>query len=112
MELLRKIKSATLIEALLATVLIVVIFVVASLILNNLLFNTFSKNTHGIETRMNELEYQLQSGKLILPFSEEYKDWHIEIHEDGNQLKGFIFFKAINTITEKEVVKQRFYGGN
>ncbi|MGX7666049.1 hypothetical protein [Flavobacterium pedocola] len=112
MVLLRKIKSATLIEALLATALIVVIFVVASLILNNLLFSTFSKNTHGVETRMNELEYQLQSGKLVVPFTEEYKDWHIEIKEDGNLSKGFFVFKAVNNITEKEVVKQSFYGEN
>ena len=112
MVLLRKIKSATLIETLIATVLIVVIFVVASLILNNLLFSTFSKNTHGVETRMNELEYQLQSGKLIVPFTEEYKDWHIEINEIANQSNGFFVFKASNNITKKEIVKQRFYGEN
>lgn len=109
MGVLSKVKSATLIEALLATVLIVVIFVVASLILNNLLFNTFSKNTHEIETRLNELEYQAQNNTLLFPFSESYKGWEVEIKRSEQQLGNGLLFIAINKNKNKEIIRQRVY---
>lgn len=109
MGLLIKIKSATLIEALLATALIVVIFVVASLVLNNLLFKTFSKNTHQIETRLNELEYEAQNNTLKFPFSESYKGWEVEIKESEDQSGNVLLFKAENKAKNKEIIRQRVY---
>ena len=79
MAVLRKIKSATLIESLVATVLIVVVFVVASLILNNLMFNSFSRKTHDVETRIYELEYQIKHNTIKLPYHEEFGNWKIDI---------------------------------
>ena len=82
MVVLKKIKSATLVEAIIATVLIVVVFMIASLVINNLLLNNFSKNTHLVETRLNELEYQLQNEKIHLPYQEVYEDWEITIKRE------------------------------
>lgn len=106
MVVLKKIKSATLVEAIVATVLVVIIFIVASLILNNLVFNTFSKNTHGIETRINELEYEVQNKVIKLPYQENYKDWNINIELESSSKRMFTI-SAVNSISKKEVTKQQ-----
>jgi len=106
MVILKKIKSATLIEALVATILIVIIFVIASLVLNNLVLNTFSKNTHAIENRMNELEYEVQNHIIKIPYQENYKNWDIRINLDA-ATKKIISIEAINTLSKKEILKQQ-----
>lgn len=107
--LLKKIRSATLIEALVATVLIVVVFVVASLIMNNLLFNTFSRNTHAVEQRLSELEYKLANKQLRLPYNEVYGNWEIEFREEQLQNINWLMITAINQENQKEVLKSRVY---
>lgn len=106
MALLSKVRSATLMEALLATVLIVIIFVVASLILNNVLLNTFAKNTHKISYRMNELEYAIQNKQLVLPYEEHYEEWEISIARDDT--KKSIVILASNQ-EEREILRKRIY---
>lgn len=105
MVVLKKIKSATLVEALVASVLVVVIFVIASLILNNLVLNTYSKNNHIIEYRLNELEYESIYNKLILPHEEVYDDWTIQVKPDNS----LIIFSAINDKTNKQLTRKRAY---
>lgn len=105
MVILKKIKSATLVEALVASVLVVVIFVIASLILNNLVLNTYSKNTHIIENRLNELEYECNYDKLILPYEEVYEDWDIQV----KQVDNLTIFSATNDKTNKQLVRNRAY---
>lgn len=107
MVVLKKVKSATLIEALVATVLIVIIFIVASLVLNNLVLNTFSKNTHAIENRMNELEYDTQNNNLKLPYQENYKGWDISINFEKNSTKKILSILAVNSSSKKEILKQQ-----
>lgn len=107
MVILKKIKSATLIEALVATVLIVIIFVIASLVLNNLVLNTFSKNTHAIETRIYELEYELQNNNIKLPYQETYKDWDISVVLETVSAKKIISISATNNSSKKEILKQQ-----
>lgn len=107
MVILKKIKSATLVEAIVATVLVVIVFVVASLILNNLVFNTFSKNTHGIETRINELEYEVQNKIIKLPYQESFKNWNINIELETVSSKEIVLITAINDISKKEISKQQ-----
>ena len=108
MVVLRKIKSATLIEALVATVLIVIVFIIASLILNNLVLNTFSKNTHAIENRINELEYKIQNKVLKIPYQESYKGWDISITpEKTSSYKKAFVISALNSSTKKEISKQQ-----
>ncbi|GIQ61395.1 hypothetical protein Flavo103_45300 [Flavobacterium collinsii] len=107
MVVLKKVKSATLIEALVATVLIVIIFIIASLVLNNLMLNTFSKNTHLIENRINELEYEILNQIVKLPYQENYKGWDIQINQETKSARKTIFISAINTNSKKEISKQQ-----
>lgn len=109
MALLRKLRSATLVEALVATVLILVVFIVASLILNNLVFNSFSRNTHSVETRMAELSYMAGYNRIKLPYIEEFKTWKIQLtkEEIGNQV--WLKCTAQNNDNGKTVSKNILY---
>lgn len=109
MALLKKIKSATLIETLVATVLIVVVFVVTSLILNNLLFNSFSRKTHDVETRIYELEYQLQYNVIKLPYREEFGKWEIDLVLEKNKEKTWLHASAKNKQNNKKVNRSTIY---
>ncbi len=106
MVVLRKVKSATLIEALVATVLIVIVFVIASLILNNLVLNTFSKNTHAIENRINELRYDIQNNTIKLPYQENYKGWDINIQQENVASGQIMQIQAVNSTSKKEIIKE------
>lgn len=110
MVVLKKVKSATLVEVIVASVLIVIVFMIASLVLNNLILNTFSKNTHPIETRLNELEYELQNGLIQLPYEENYKGWDIAIQVEKTTPKENLLILATNGQNGKEVTRQRIYG--
>ena len=105
MVVLKKIKSATLVEALIATVLIVVIFMISSLVINNLLLNNFSKNTHQVETHLNELEYKIQNNEIHIPYNEVYEDWEIKIIRESSEGNEGIVMSAI--IKNKTVIKKR-----
>ncbi|GGF10432.1 hypothetical protein [Flavobacterium limi] len=109
MAVLKKIKSATLIEALIATVLIVIIFIVASLVLNNLVLNTFSKNTHSVENRINELQYEIQNQLIKIPYQESFKGWEINIESETVSSNQIITISAVNSITKKAISKQQIW---
>jgi predicted PurR-regulated permease PerM len=107
MVVLKKLKSATLLEALLATVLIVVIFVIASLVLNNLVLNTISKSTSQIDYRLNELDYSLQNDQIQLPYRETYEGWDIVVEKKPNSNQKLIGITAINQARDKVIIKNR-----
>lgn len=107
MVVLKKLKSATLVEALLATVLIVVIFVIASLVLNNLVLNTISKSTHQIDYRLHELQYNLQNSQIQLPYREAYEGWDIVIEKKRNSDQNLITITASNQTTDKVITQNR-----
>jgi lipopolysaccharide export LptBFGC system permease protein LptF len=109
MVVLKKVKSATLVEVIVASVLIVIVFMIASLVLNNLVLNTFSKNTHSIETRLNALEYELQNGLVQLPYEENYKGWDIVIQTEKTESKENLLIMATNSQNKKEIKKQRIH---
>lgn len=109
MVVLKKIKSATLVEVIVASVLIIIIFVIASMVLNNLVLNTFSRNTHPIEFRLNELEYEIENGLLKLPYQENYKGWDIEIKIEKTISKKELMILATNERNFKEITRQRSY---
>lgn len=110
MDVLKKVKSATLIEAVVATVLIVIVFIVASLVLNNLVLNTYSNNTHAIENRLNELEYDIQNNTVKLPYDEQYKEWQIEIKKEievkATESKVRLIIEAKNEKNNKSILRQ------
>ncbi len=107
MDLLKKLKSATLVESLIATVLIVVIFVVSSLTINNLLLNGFNNNTTQIENRLYELEYEYQNRKIQLPYSENFQNWSISITKALMPNTNTIEFKAKKNESSKVIIKNR-----
>jgi hypothetical protein len=109
MAVLKKIKSATLVEVLVASVLIVIIFVIASLVLNNLILNTFSQNTHPIEYRLNELEYEIENGLLKIPYQENYKGWDIYIKTEKKASKEELIILTTNESNTKIITRQRSY---
>ena len=109
MVVLKKIKSASLVEVIVAAVLIVIIFIIASLVLNNLILNTYSKNTHPIENRLNELEYEIQNDLIKLPYQENYKGWDIEIKTVRTDSKVLLTLLAIDQKSNKEIIRERNY---
>lgn len=109
MVILTKVKSETLVEVIVASILVVIIFMIASLVLNNLLLNTFSKNTHPVENRLNELEYELQNGLIKLPYQENYKGWDIMITSEKRDSQKELLIVATNEKNNKELSRQRIY---
>jgi hypothetical protein len=107
MALLRKIHSATLIEALVATVLIIVTFVVASMVLNNLLLNSISNNTHQVQNRLFELEYLSRNKVIALPYKEDFDQWNIEISTVDDEGKTWNISTATNKDNNKTIISKR-----
>jgi predicted PurR-regulated permease PerM len=106
MDVLEKVKSATLIEALVATILIIIIFVVSSLIINNLLLNNFNNDTTTIENRIYELEYNYQNKKIKIPYNESFKNWEISINKTDIN-KQILEIKAQKNNFKKIILKRR-----
>lgn len=109
MVVLTKVKSETLVEVIVASILVVIIFMIASLVLNNLVLNTFSKNTHPLENRLNELEYEHQNGLIELPYEENYKGWDIMITSEKRDSQKELLIVATNEKNNKELSRQRIY---
>jgi hypothetical protein len=78
-------------------------------VLNNLVLNTFSRNTHPIESRLNELEYEIENGLVKLPYQENYKGWDIEIKIEKTAPKKELMILATNERNSKEITRQRSY---
>jgi len=97
MAILKKIKAATLMETLIATVLIMVIFIVASLILNNLFSSSIKSKTRGISAQLNEIEYLYINDKITLPFYDDFNEWNIVVEQIKNSEEISIIASKINT---------------
>lgn len=109
MDVLKKIKSATLMEALIATILIVVIFIVSSLVINNLLLNAFNNKTDEIENRLSQLEYEYQNHKIQLPYNESFEKWNVSVIK-GQQISNefpVLIFMAQKNQSQKTIIKKR-----
>jgi predicted PurR-regulated permease PerM len=105
MALLKKVKASTLMETLIATVLIVVVFMISSMILNDVFLNSIKNNTNEIEAYLNELEYLYIHKKLLVPYQDDFNVWQISV--ERNRENGFnnIVFEAINSNTNKSIIK-------
>lgn len=110
MVVLKKIKSATLVETIIATVLIMVLFLMASMIINNLFFNTFHQKKELLLNRLDELEYNYINNSIKLPYKEEIDNWDIEITAVINT--DFVEFKGYNKITRKEIRRKLYSTAN
>lgn len=84
MAILKKIRGATLIETLTASVLIIIVFMIASLSFNNIFSNHVKRDQSAIENRVKELEYLVYHQKIKVPYTEDFAEWKIEIITQKN----------------------------
>ncbi len=101
MDVLKKIRGATLIESLTATVLIVIVFMMASLILNNIFSTTIRKEDNVLKNRLRELEYSYIQEELKLPYKENFETWDIQILLENEKVK--VYYKKEGKESEKEL---------
>lgn len=101
MVVLKKIKGATLMETLVATVLIIIVFMMASMILNSIFSGTIKNNTRQVEAELNELKYLYYNNKLELPYVDELNDWEISVQHLKNE--NTIVFDATHIKTNKNI---------
>ena len=86
MALLRKVRAASLVETLTASVIIVVVFMIASLSFNNVIRNSVKANDDLLQNRLQEIQYLAMNGKISYPFFEEGTYWIISA-EDTEEKK-------------------------
>lgn len=85
MVVLKKIRAATLIETLTASVLIIIVFMIASLSFSNIFTNHIKRDQSAINNRIKELEYLLIHEQIQLPYTEDFGTWEIEITTDSDR---------------------------
>ena len=104
MVILKKVKAATLMETLVATVLIVLVFMISTFLLNSLFNNTIRSNTDSVKNHIHELMYLSQHDKLIIPYDDEFDSWDISIERDDSKL----IFEAQHK-ENKKIVRMTHY---
>jgi hypothetical protein len=93
MVILEKIRAATLVETMVASVIIVIVFLIASLSLNNVFEGVVKSDDTVLQNRINEVIYFVKNEKLPIPFYEETDLWDIAIEEKERQLTATILNK-------------------
>jgi hypothetical protein len=106
MVILKKVDASTLIETVTASILIVIVFTIASLTLNNVFATAIKNDTNQVENHIYMLEYQFINNKVLIPYSESYNNWEINIFKENESSNKWIVFKAENTYTKKRVIKK------
>jgi len=86
MVVLKKIRAATLVETLIASVIIVVVFMIASLSLNNIFRGAVIGNDSGLQNRIKELSYLYKNDKVFVPFYEDTDLWEIIIEKQNGEV--------------------------
>ncbi len=104
MVVLKKVKGATVLETLVATIIIVVVFMLSSMILNNLFSASVKNNTQDIKTRLYKLRYLQLHNKIALPYQEAYKTWHIAVLKETLQ-DDLITFEATDSILKTSILE-------
>ncbi|MDH7445315.1 hypothetical protein [Aquimarina sp. 2201CG14-23] len=102
MVILKKIRAATLIETLTASVLIIIVFMIASLSFNNIFTNHIKRDRSTIENRIKELEYLVIHEKIRLPYTEDFDSWEIEIISKNN--KTIVLYNQGTISNEKQLI--------
>lgn len=85
MVILKKIRSATLVETMVASVIIVIVFLIASLSLNNIFRGTINSDDSALKNRINELTYFFNNEKTKIPFFEDTPLWDIAIETQNGE---------------------------
>ncbi|WP_298507515.1 hypothetical protein [uncultured Kordia sp.] len=97
MVVLKKIKAATLMETLVATVLIVLVFMISTFLLNSLFNTTVRQNTDTLKTHISELTYLSTHNQIAIPYDDEFENWYISVTREGKKL----IFEASHKETNK-----------
>lgn len=103
MALLKKLKAATLMETMVATVLIVVIFMMASMLLNSIFTTYLRGDTQGITEKMHELAYQFHHEKMSIPYAETWQNWEIFMEKEIVQGNPYVVMVATHQTSGKTV---------
>ncbi len=102
----KKIKAATLVEALVASVLIIVVFTIASLVLNQVVQSTAKANTHQIEQELNRLQYLYSHAKISAKYSASFGHWELAILPVNNSNNKSLVLQATNGKTGKKLERK------
>jgi hypothetical protein len=105
MAVLRKIKAASLVETLIASVIIVVIFLIASLSINNVFKNIIENDDSQLNNRVRELTYLVKHQKIKLPYYEENSQLEISIEKK----EGKVYLETFNKNDVKESSLEIYY---
>ena len=87
MVVLKKIRAATLTEALVAAAIIMTIFLIASMSLNNVFLNITKSNKGNFDNRIKELNYFVKNDQIKLPFYEENAQWEMIIERKNGVIQ-------------------------
>tara|TARA_B100001167_G_C16764731_1_gene303480 strand:- start:484 stop:810 length:327 start_codon:yes stop_codon:yes gene_type:complete len=90
-DVLKKIKAASLAETLVASVIVMIVFIIASLSVNNVFGTMVQSDDFKLQNRIRELQYLAKHNQLDIPFYETTTRWDIAIEHEGNLL-------VINTV--------------
>ncbi|RZS98809.1 hypothetical protein [Aquimarina brevivitae] len=86
MVILKKIKAATLVETLTASVIIIIVFMIASLSFNTIFINHQKRDHSAIDNRLKELTYKSRHNVIQLPYQERFANWDIYIEVQNEAL--------------------------
>lgn len=98
MVILIRVKGASLVETLTASVIIVVVFMIASFSFNNIFLNSIRADDQLLQNRVEELQYLSGNGRISYPYYEEGPYWEIS----GEQNDKLQVFKILNRRNGKE----------
>ncbi len=109
MKKCKKVKGATLIESLVASVIIIIIFTIASLTLNNVFESSVKNNTSRVQNRMNELHYLYINSKIKYPYQEDFENWNIQLRQQTEREVSFVLLEATKKETKKSISQKLEY---
>ncbi|PKD18028.1 hypothetical protein APR41_18110 [Salegentibacter salinarum] len=99
MALLKRLKGASLMETLTASVIVVIVFMIANLSFSNIFLSTIKSNSFELENRKQELKYLIRNGKLELPYFGEGAYWNESIQQSAQG--KYVILEIINDRNNK-----------
>lgn len=103
-----KLKSSTLMEALVASIIIFIIFVVSIEIINNIALSASSRNSFELRQEINEIKYNASTNNLELPFFTRNRNWHISVYRE-NGLKYLMMKNLDNQESHLKILPDANY---
>ncbi|TVZ52263.1 hypothetical protein [Dokdonia sp. Hel_I_53] len=86
-----KVKGASLIESVIATVIIIVVFTIASITFTTVMRGGMQSNTFKVQNKLDFLFYKYENGQLKIPYDEEYEKFFIKIfHTTDHEITQLI----------------------